>query len=52
MQGNKLVVVGDLNLNRPQLESTEGKILVGLEEVNGLQCMIKRPTRVTDRTEH
>eukprot|EP00795_Rhopilema_esculentum_P004074 gene4075-20254_t len=51
MQGNKLVVLGDLNLNRLQPESTEGKILIGLEEVHNLQCMIERPTRVTDKTQ-
>ena len=27
----------------------EGKILVGLEEVHNLQCMIEKPTRVTDK---
>ena len=51
MQGIKLLVIGDLNLNRLQPDSIEGKILVGLEELHNLQCMIEKPTRVTDKTQ-
>ena len=51
LQRQILVVVGDLNLDRLEPDKGEGKILVDLEEVNGLHCMINEPTSVTTHSE-
>ena len=40
-----ITITGDLNLNR------EGKVLCDLEEVHGLECLVKKPTRVTNNSE-
>ena len=42
-----VIIVGDLNLDRLQLDRSEGKILRDLKEVNNLHCLINEPTRVT-----
>ena len=42
-----VIIAGDLNLDRPRLDRSEGKILRDLEEVNDLHCLINEPTRVT-----
>ncbi|XP_048578931.1 uncharacterized protein LOC125560702 [Nematostella vectensis] len=47
MECNTLVLTGDLNLDRLRPERREGQILINLEEVFGLECLIKDPTRVT-----
>jgi hypothetical protein len=38
--------MGDLNLNRLS-NQREGKLLKDIEDVYGLECLIKEPTRVT-----
>ena len=47
MECNTLVLTGDLNLDRLRPEHKEGQILLNLEEVYGLECLNKDPTRVT-----
>ena len=42
---------GDLNLDRLRPDRTEGNILLNLEEVYGLECLIKDPTRITPTLE-
>ena len=42
----KIVIVGDLNLDRLRLNRSVGKILRDLE-VKDLHCLINEPTRVT-----
>lgn len=39
----------DLNLNRLNPESAEGKTLLNLETEQGLECLINSPTRVQMR---
>ncbi|EDO29916.1 predicted protein [Nematostella vectensis] len=51
MECNTLVLTGDLNLDRLRPERREGQILINLEEVFGLECLIKDPTRVTPTSE-
>ena len=51
MECNTLILTGDLNLDRLRPERTEGKILLSLEEVYGLECLIKDPTRITPTSE-
>lgn len=46
-----IIITGDLNLNRLKPESREGKILNDLEEVHGLECLVKKPTRITNNSE-
>ena len=41
-----LFFTGDLNL-----DSREGKTLIHLEEVHGMQCLITKPTRITSTTD-
>ena len=41
-----VIIVGDLNLDRQQLDRSERKILRDLKEVNELHCLINEPTRV------
>ena len=43
MQKQTLVLVGDLNLNRPDTNKREGKILKDLEDGFGLECLITSP---------
>lgn len=45
------IVTGYLNLDRLKPESREGKILVDLEEVHGMQCLISKPTRIAPTSE-
>ena len=47
LQKHFIVVMGDLNLDRLKPEEREGKILVDLEESQGLECLITEPTRIT-----
>ena len=51
MECNTLILTGDLNLDRLRPERTEGKILLSLEEVYGLECLMKDPTRITPTSE-
>ena len=51
MEFNTLILTGDLNLDRLRPERTEGKFLLSLEEVYGLECLIKDPTRITPTSE-
>ena len=51
MECNTLILTGDLNLDRLRPERTEGKMLLSLEEVYGLECLIKDPTRITPTSE-
>ena len=51
MECNTVILTGDLNLDRLRPERTEGKILLSLEEVYGLECLIKDPTRITSTSE-
>lgn len=46
-----VIITGDLNLDRMKSNRTECKILTDLEEVHGLECLIKDPTHTTDSTE-
>ena len=39
-----VIVTGDLNLNRMEPSSPEGKLLLVLEVKQGLECMITEPT--------
>ena len=48
LQNQFIIIMGDLNLNKLRPEDKEGKILCDLEEVHGLECLIKEATRVTD----
>ena len=47
MQYTNVIIGGDLNLDRSKPRIKEGKLLVDLEEVYGLSCLIKEPTRIT-----
>ena len=47
MECNTLVLTGDFNLDRLRPEHKERQIVLNLEEVYGLECQIKDPTRVT-----
>ena len=47
MECSTLVITGDLNLDRLRPERKEGQILLNLEEIYGLECLIKDPTRIT-----
>ena len=51
MECNTPILTGDLNLDRLRPERTEGKILLSLEEVYGLECLIKDPTRIMPTSE-
>ena len=42
-----VVIIGDLNLDRLRPDKAEGKLLLDLEEQQGLTCLIKEPTRVS-----
>ena len=43
MQKQTPVLAGDLNLNRPDTNKREGKILKDLEDGFGLECLITSP---------
>ena len=45
-----VVITGDLNLDRSKPHEKEGKVLTDLEDIHGLTCLIKKPTRVTTTT--
>ena len=47
MERKSVIIMGDLNLDRLKPDRKEGKILIDLEEVHGLECIITEPTRVT-----
>ncbi|PFX14361.1 hypothetical protein AWC38_SpisGene21486 [Stylophora pistillata] len=42
-----IVIVGDLNMDRLRPDSAEGKILTDLQEINNLECLITKPTRIS-----
>lgn len=46
MECNIFIFIGDLNFDRLRLECIEGKILFSLEEVYGLECLIKDLIRI------
>lgn len=46
-QKQTIVIVGDLNMDRLRPDSAEGKILTNLQEVNNLECLITKPTRIS-----
>lgn len=47
MKCKTVILTGDLNLDRLRPESTEGQLLINLEEVYGFECLITKPTRIT-----
>ncbi|PFX24171.1 hypothetical protein AWC38_SpisGene11235 [Stylophora pistillata] len=46
-QKQTIVNVGDLNMDRLRPDSAEGKILTDLQEINYLECLITKPTRIS-----
>lgn len=46
-----IVTAGDLNLDRLNPESREGKMLRDLEDVHSLTCLIDKPTRITETSQ-
>ena len=46
LQNQFIFIIGDLNLNRMNPDSAEGKTLLNLEIEQGLECLITLPTRV------
>ena len=50
LQKHFIIIMGGLNLNRLRPDQGEGKILHDLEEENGLHCLIRDPTRVTQNS--
>ena len=50
LQRQFFIIMGDLNLNKLRPGEKEGKILCDLEEVYGLECLIKEPTRITENS--
>ena len=49
LQSNSVVVTGDLNLDRLRPDKAEGKVLLDLENEQGFECLITKPTRVEMR---
>ncbi|PFX12264.1 hypothetical protein AWC38_SpisGene23804 [Stylophora pistillata] len=47
LQRQLIVVTGDLNMDRLKPDEKEGKILCDLEQIHNLECLIKKPIRVT-----
>ena len=45
--GQMLVIMGDLNLDRLKPDDREGKLLIDIENIFDLSCLISQPTRVT-----
>ena len=50
LQKQTWILLGDLNLNRLDVNSREGKILKDLEDSFNFKCLITSPTRVTDKS--
>ena len=48
----QFIVITDLNLNRLRSYQREGKIMRDFEDVRGLKCLVTKPTRITDTTDH
>lgn len=46
------MLLGDLNLDRLQPAMAEGKLLIDLEEIQGLECLINKPTRIQKSGTH
>ena len=49
LQSNSVVVTGDLNLDRLRPDKLEGIVLLDLQNEQGLECLITKPTRVEMR---
>ena len=49
LQKQTLILLGDLNLNRLS-DEREGKIFKDIENIYGLECLVKEPTRAVQRT--
>ncbi|KAL9977291.1 hypothetical protein ACROYT_G014680 [Oculina patagonica] len=49
LQSNSVVVTGDLNLDTLRSDKTEGKVLLDLENEQGFECLITKPTQVEMR---
>ena len=49
LQYPTVIITRDLNLNRMEPSSPEGKLLLDLEVEQGLECMITEPTRIQIR---
>ncbi|PFX22993.1 Multidrug resistance-associated protein 4 [Stylophora pistillata] len=50
LQRQFFIIMGDLNLNKLRPGEKEGKILCNLEEAFGLQCLTKKPTKITENS--
>ena len=48
-QYSRVIITGDLNLNRMVPSSPEGKLLLDLEVEQGLKCMVTKPTWIEMR---
>ena len=46
-----VVITEDLNLNKLRPDLREGKIMRDVEDVHGLECLVTKPTIITDTTE-
>ena len=46
-----IVITEDLNLNKLRPDLGEGEIMRDLEDVHGLECLVTKPTTITDTTE-
>eukprot|EP00794_Sanderia_malayensis_P014557 gene14557-16059_t len=51
LQSHIVIITGDLNINRLQPQSSEGKMLIDVEDVHNLNCLITEPTRCTDSSQ-
>ena len=49
LQYSRVIITGDLNLNRMVPISPEGKLLLDLEVEQGLKCMFTKPTWIEMR---
>ena len=49
LQSNSVAVIGDLNLDRLRPDKPEEKLLLDLENEQGFECLITKPTRVEMR---
>ena len=45
-----IIITGDLSLNKLRPGEKKGKILCDLEEVYGLECLLKEPRRITENS--
>ena len=50
LQRQSIITMGDLNLDRLKPHSTEGKILIDLEDTFQLECLINDATRETSKS--